>query len=144
MISREAKSIKGFMNTLLLSDIFDVFLVSDAVIKKDYQMTLDGNSVPYGKIRPLLFAHIKGEQVPKLFRLTLYKPAETDLLNKLGFDQNMTRISAFVLRLDYDGERARVVTGVSYSAFSMEKDLEKAWDKQALNFMEENGIELKD
>ena len=141
------------MNLLLASETFSGFGVAEVVLKKDYTMELDGTKasgdadggryVSYGDIRPLLFEHLKGSKLPSLFRVVLCRDA-AQVLPLISKEPGSTMISLFLIRIEYTGETLDVISGVSYDTFSMEKDVERAWDDRVRNFLTAIEVDFDD
>lgn len=147
MIALALTEVRSFMNTLLMKDTFDRFFLEEAFIKKEYTVSIEGRTsdlspyLPYGKMRPILMEHMKGEKVPDLLRITLEYPATAQMVARLtGGDDTQTKIKEFLMRIEFDAHGLRLVTGVSYETFSMEKDLEKAWDESVKRFLNEEDV----
>ena len=161
MIAVKCPEVKEFMNHLLRFDTFDDFELVEATVMKDYTVTLDGKLnreyyteeerqerglseaqyIPYGDLRPVLFEHIKGKRTPLLMKLTLSMPKEKalGLLRGENFSQE-SQISQYLLQIRYDGNGLYVTTGVNYTTFSMEKNLEHEWDHYVPEFLKSQGI----
>ncbi len=160
MIGLQIKNIKDFMNHLFIKSSFDWMDLVEAVIVKEYTLTLEGkrnhprerNSeedaeekkregdaseyLSYQEMRPLLLTHIRGKETPQRIRMTLSLPAEklAERTEK-GFAAEASQIDCFLLNIRFDSQGLSLVTGVSYRSFSMEKDTEKLWDQYLKKFL---------
>lgn len=148
MIAFQITEVKDFMRHLLMEDTFDDFDLIEAVIVKDYTVTLDGRNentvVSYAELRELLHAHVRGKTGPRMMRLTL--SISPKKLQELTEEESLeqTKITSFILNIRYEQKRLQCVSGVSFSTFSMEKPLEALWDRYLTAFFELHGIEVKE
>ncbi len=162
MKSFELTEIKKFMHLLLRTEIFDKFLLSQAVIHTAASFEIDGHInksfyseedleqqqlsglgyLPYGRLRPVCFELIKGRRVPTYFKFVLMLSPE-NLRNTVlaaGSPVSPSDVSAVFMNLVYQNERLMLTTGVSYRTFVPDKSFEKEWDTFARRFLEKNEI----
>ena len=91
MIALKIAEVKDFMNKLLCQDVFDHFLIQEAVITTNVSCHIDGtlqkdfytleeleeqnltglSFVPYGLLRSSCFNLIKGKKTPSYFKFSL-------------------------------------------------------------------------
>ncbi|HKM35576.1 MAG TPA: DUF5721 family protein [Lachnospiraceae bacterium] len=162
MLALQVTSLKNFMNALLAGDLFDIFLLEEALIataatytidgriNKDFYTTEEWNNKeehPYEftswqKMKSTCFNLIKGKRTPLQFKFVFQlMPVHTASIFKNG---NSTAtpdlIKAFVVTVKYDGEKVILCTGTSYTTFVMDKEPEKLWDAAFQQFLYKKGI----
>ncbi len=156
MVALEITSLKNFMNKLLATEAFDIFLLEEATIKTAVTYTIDGyvnkeffsgddnetprasqEFTPWSEMKGLCFQLIKGKRTPLLFKLVLHlKHEQTEsLLQKAGTSMSGTQLKALVLTIKYDGNKAILTTAASYHTFVLEKEAEQIWDKALMQFL---------
>ena len=168
MLAMEISSMKQFMNQLLASETFDIFLLEEAVISTANTFTIDGhinqefyyqdgqentslpsdsNGNPYdfrpwSEIRNLCFDLIKGKRTPLFFRFVLHlKPEKaTALLSSRGCDTDPSQVKALVLNIRYDGSKAVLTTGTAFHTFVLSKEPDVIWDKALCQYLDQKGI----
>ncbi|MBQ8233858.1 MAG: hypothetical protein IJZ34_18340 [Lachnospiraceae bacterium] len=162
MLALHITSMKQFMNQLLVSDAFDIFLLEEAVITTANTYTLDGyvnrefyspedlNSgqipdyeySPWSTMKGLCFQLIKGKRTPLSFRFIFHlKPEQAlKLLEKANCSVEPSSIKALVLTIRYDGTKAVLTTGCAYHAFVMSKEAEQIWDKALTRYLSGKNI----
>lgn len=162
MIALQITSMKNFMNQLLVSDTFDIFLMEEAVISTANTVTIDGHinkdffspeemesmeSCRYGLAlwsdkKGMCFDLIKGRHTPLFFKFVLHlKPEQAEkLLRGGGCSVDPSCVKALVLTIRYDGENAVLTTGSAYNTFVMDKDADKLWDKSLAKYLASKGI----
>jgi hypothetical protein len=151
MIALEIKTTKKFMNSLLVSQQFEHFLVEEAVITTFNTFNIDGHIVKefftneeleelnnhqdvnfssWKDIRPICFDLIKGKKTPVSFKVVLL--ASNELIEKIaanpecGVAANLIR--SLVINIRYDNGKVTCITGTSFTTFVMDKSVEKLWD----------------
>lgn len=159
MTALQITSMKNFMNRLLTSESFDIFLLEEAVIGTANTFTIDGhvnkdffNSEddspelsefrPWSDLRGLCFDLIKGKKPPLFFRFTLQLKPElaTALLKKENCDAAPEQVKALVLNIRYDGAKAVLTTAVSYHTFLLSKEPDSIWDRALAKYLDREGI----
>ncbi len=157
MVAVEITSQKQFMNQLLATEAFDIFLLEEATIKTAATYTVDGflnkefftseddknllpnqEFIPWSEIKGLCFQLIKGKRTPLLFKLVLHlKPEQTEkLLQKSGSSMDAASLKALVLTVKYDGSKTILTTAASYHTFVMDKSAEQLWDKALMQYLD--------
>lgn len=141
MTAFEIKDVKGFMGKLLASDTFDDYLILEAVITKANTFTIDGRLneeylsdlenedqslvgklQTWGNVRNFCFELIKGKTLPVYMKVVLQKSREE---------------ADHYLNIVYDRKELKVVTGTSLRTFTLDKSLEREWDKSAEDLLKE-------
>ena len=100
MIALKIAEVKDFMNKLLCQDVFDHFLIQEAVITTNVSCHIDGtlqkdfytleeleeqnltglSFVPYGLLRSSCFNLIKGKKTPSYFKFSLLLSPEINFI----------------------------------------------------------------
>lgn len=157
----EIKDVKGFMAKLLASDIFDDYLIIEAVITKATTFTLDGRLneeylsdlaeegtgealsgsrfQTWGNVRSICYELVKGKTLPIFMKVVLQLSEDrvAEILSESGAGISLDNITGLYLNITYDRKELRVVTGTSLKTFTMDKSLERAWDDTAGKIMAE-------
>lgn len=162
MIAIKILNVKEFMNTLLRTDAFDHFLMSEGTITTYMTYILDGtinlqffdseedeyallsqeDFIPFSFVRPHCFQMIKGKHTPSSFKfiLSLSNANKERTLASLSSHFTASDISGMYLNLKYQDNQMMCTTGISYRIFSMDKSVEQGWDDMALRFFKNHGI----
>lgn len=160
MIRLQINNIKDFMNHLFIKNSFDWLDLVEAVLVKEYTLTMEGKRnypkeetsslepeekvggrvgseyLSYQEMRPLLLNHIRGKKTPQMIRMTLSLPAEKlEKRTENAFAAEKSEIEHFLLNIRFDRQGLTLITGVSYRKFSMEKDKERLWDDYLKEFL---------
>ena len=130
MIALKIAEVKDFMNKLLCQDVFDHFLIQEAVITTNVSCHIDGTLqkdfytleeleeqnltglffVPYGLLRSSCFNLIKGKKTPSYFKFSLLLSPENlkRTLSQTGSSFTENDISAVFLNIRFqNGELQR-------------------------------------
>ena len=164
MISIELTDTKDFMNKLLRTEIFDNFLLQEAVITKAASYVIDGHLqkgfyssteleengiagysiLPFRMLRTNCFDLIKGRQTPSSFKFVfLLSPENMEhTLSSLHSAFTLSDISGFFINIRYQNKL--LTTGISYNIFSADKTLDSEWDKLVMKFLANNDINFKE
>ncbi len=164
MIALTVKSLKVFMNSLLISDTFDHFLVSEASITTFTTFSIDGILHPdfYGsdisdklqesdrsqvfwkEIKAYCFSVIKGKHTPLSFKFVLQLPKEEaeKLIMKSYLNIEKQDLFGLFLNCQYNGETLTLTTGTSLRVFTLDKSLDEAWDQMLKAFLAERNIDV--
>lgn len=165
MISIELTDTKDFMNKLLRTEIFDNFLLQEAVITKAASYVIDGHLqkgfyssteleengiagysiLPFRMLRTNCFDLIKGRQTPSSFKFVfLLSPENMEhTLSSLHSAFTVSDISGFFINIRYQSQLLTLTTGISYNIFSADKTLDSEWDKLVMKFLANNDINFK-
>ena len=161
MIAIKITGQKSFMAKLLTTDCFDLFELEEADIETFNTFKIDGRinkdfyknagtdqaEIPKGlfsswsKIRPICFDLIKGKQTPLSFKFIL-RPND-ELKKKIFGDLNLPLSpDQFFpcINIRFAQGEVVIITGMSTSVFSLDKDTEKAWDSFIPGFLESKDI----
>lgn len=161
MLALQITSMKPFMNQLLAGDVFDIFLLEEAIISTANTYTIDGHinrdffspeeqnngAIPYefqpwSEIKGLCFNLIKGKNTPLYFKFVLHlKPEHTiKLLSAEGSSPDISQLRALILNIKYDGSKAVLTTATAYNTFVPGKETELLWDKKLSKYLSDKGI----
>ena len=161
----QIKDIKGFMAALLTTDIFDSFLLEEAIITTYNTFVIDGhlvkdffqseedisfsNEYEFSKwqdMRTLCFQLIKGKRTPVSFKFILHlQPSFTQNLLESG-DTTITteQLKAFILNIKYDSGHLSLVTAISFHTFLLDKSADILWDSTTRQFLAKHGIAFEE
>ena len=134
MIALKIAEVKDFMNKLLCQDVFDHFLIQEAVITTNVSCHIDGtlqkdfytleeleeqnltglSFVPYGLLRSSCFNLIKGKKTPSYFKFSLLLSPENlkRTLSQTGSSFTENDISAVFLNIRFQNGELTVTTGI--------------------------------
>ena len=166
MISIELTDTKDFMNKLLRTEIFDNFLLQEAVITKAASYVIDGHLqkgfyssteleengiagygiLPFRMLRTNCFDLIKGRQTPSSFKFVfLLSPENMEhTLSSLHSAFTLPDISGLSMNIRYHNNLPTLTTGISYNIFSADKTLDNEWDRLVMKFLANNDINFKE
>jgi hypothetical protein len=164
MLALELNNVKDFMNKLLASEIFDHFLLQEAVITAASTYVIDGRItkgfysdeekeklgitgctfLPYSMLRQKCFDLIKGKKTPASFKFVLTLSPENlkRTLESVGSSFGPDDISGVFLNIRYQNQLLTLTTGVSYRIFSADRTLDIEWDRLVKLFLQQHDIEF--
>lgn len=152
MISLQIKNTKNFMNSLLVSEQFDMFQVEDATVTTFNTFNIDGHIVKdfysqeelnemsvetefpvfssWKDIRPICFSLIKGKKTPVSFKVILHAAPEliAELAAKEECEVDANLIRSLALNIRYENGKVTCVTASAFITFIMDKSVDKIWD----------------
>ncbi len=162
MIALELTNIKKFMNQLLKSEIFDHFLLQEAVINGAASYIIDGHLakgfysaeeleelgltdysfLPFSMLRNDCFNLIKGKKTPISFKFVFLLSPEnlSRTLSHTSGSFTKNDITGIYLNLKYQNQLLTLTTGISYRIFSIDKSLENEWDQMVQQFLTKHDI----
>lgn len=162
MLALQITEIKTFMTRLLRTDVFDHFLLQEAVITKDASFRIDGHlnkdfytteeleesglagcsALPFSMLRERCFDLIKGTRSPCAFKFVfLLSPSNLEkTLISCHSPFSPSDIRGLYFNLNYQDGRLLLTTGVSYTSFSPDKSLEHEWDRLMKRFLVQKEI----
>ena len=160
MTALQIADIGFFMKKFLLTDSFDRFLLlegavttfntfrMDGALQKSYytqeeQEQLAERSLSlWGEVRPFCLELIKGKKTPLSFRFTLQLSAQNTqkLLEQSGIGIPASQVRGLLMNLRYDNQALSCTTGTSLSVFTMDKNLDHAWDDMVQRYFRKQGI----
>ena len=161
MIALQITELKAFMGKLLTTNTFDDFLLQEATLQMGISYVIDGHInkafyqneedqlterqsfITYGEVRSTLFDLIKGKRTPLGFQVLLQlPPKKCAILFPEGLDVHL--IKGLVMNIRYDGSKALITSGISYTSFSLDKAPELIWDEALTNFLRRAGIAFEE
>lgn len=166
MIALELTDVKDFMNKLLKSEVFDHFLMQEAVITGAASYTINGQItkgfysdeeleelqlkgcrfLPFSMLRGNCFDLIKGKKTPSSFRFVfLLSPSNTEkTIASVGSSFTASDVTGMYINLKYQNQLLSLTTGIAYNIFSTDKTLENEWDKLVIRFLKQNEIAFEE
>lgn len=159
MIALQITELKAFMGKLLGTTTFDDFLLQEATLQMGISYVIDGHIneafyqseessedtseqtefIPYGEVRSTLFDLIKGKRTPLGFQVVLQlPPKKSAVLFPEGIEKHL--IKGLLFNIRYDGSKAMITSGISYSAFTLDKAPALIWDEALMSFLRNSGI----
>ena len=155
MIAEKITDIKKFMSEFLIKNSFDDFLVNEITIttfntyningyiKKDYYSKDEYEELgsptlsEWRTLKPLCYEIIKGKKTPHSFKiilsLSLTQIEQFIKTNNIDFPND--NIDGLFLNIKYENNELTLITGTSLTIFTLDKTLEKAFDKYISNFI---------
>lgn len=166
MIALELTDIKDFMNKLLRSEVFDHFLLQEAMITSSATYTINGQItkgffsdeeieelhlqgcrfLPFSMLKGNCFDLIKGKKTPSAFRFVfLLSPANMEkTISAVGSSYKSSDITGMYINLKYQNQLLSLTTGIAYNVFSTDKSLENEWDKMVVKFLKQHEIAFEE
>ena len=166
MIAIELTDIKDFMNKLLRSEIFDHFLLQEAVITTAATYTINGQLtkgfysdeelrelelegcrfLPFSSLRANCFNLIKGKKTPSAFRFVfLLSPKNMEkTISSVGSSYHTSDVTGMYINIKYQNQLLSLTTGIAYNIFSTDKTLENEWDKMVMKFLKQHQIDFEE
>jgi len=161
------QSQKDFMTKILTTDIFDFFLVNEITIETYNTFNINGrinnefyNDVDsddntkltdkanqystWSVLRPVCFNLIKGKRTPLGFKFVFYLDDENKA--KLISENEISILPEQVvlgLNIKYANGEMILTSGTAFNIFTLDKELEKAWDSYIPSFLDKNNIEYE-
>ena len=150
MIALKINNIKTFMEKILTTEIFDHYLVEEVTIETFNTFSIDGHInrefysgtdeeasnasglsfSRWSELRPICLNLIKGK-----FVLHADNATKEAVIDKAGSDIEPSLLNLGVNIRFTKGELI-LTTGTAYSAFTLDKSAEKAWDNYFPSFLE--------
>lgn len=174
MVALRIMDIKGFMAKLLTEagTAFDAFLLSEAVITTYNTFTIDGHihsefyasdemekekeqETPHRQtmsawkaMKPICFNLIKGKRTPLNFKFVFYLSPENVekflVQSELSDTFRPENINGLALNIKYDGTMLSCISATSLNLFTLDKELEHAWDEMIRRFFLQNAIAFEE
>lgn len=144
MTALHITDVKLFMNLLFSGDAFDRFLFVEGDVATSISYHLEGKTnysffteeeleelkveeyQDWLSTKPIVLQMIKGKRLPVSMKLVLKKAGREDI--------------TYLLNIRYDSANLILVTGISRTAFTLDKSGEKEWDDNVGAFLKKNGI----
>ncbi len=147
------------MGKLLKSEVFDEFLIREGTIRTFMDFVYSGELQAdyfdseerekiglqkYAKWRDVkenAFGLIRGKHTPLYIQLSFMAGEE---LKQLISQNKENGVFSLSMGFTYKNGNATIVTGVYRSSFSMDKELERAWDAWIQAFLAKNDINFEE
>ena len=164
MIALELTDIKTFMNKLLRTEVFDHFLLQEAMITSSATYTINGQItkgffseeeveelhlqdcrfLPFSMLKTNCFDLIKGKKTPSAFRFVfLLSPKNMEkTITSVGSSYSPSDVTGMYINIKYQNQLLSLTTGIAYNTFSTDKTLELEWDKMVMKFLKQHEIEF--
>ena len=160
MVALKMEELKDFTRKLFVEEVFDWWMMREAVITTFNMFTIDGRIrkgyfmeqeleekgigelSPWKLVRPVCFSLIKGKRLPESFRITLQLPGARveQFLQSVQPDFKAEQVSGMYLNIRYEEQKLYCVTGTSLNVFTLDKKIEQEWDETVKRFLREREI----
>ena len=166
MIALELTDIKDFMNKLLRTEVFDHFLLQEAMITSSATYNINGQItkgffseeemeelqlsgcrfLPFSMLKTNCFDLIKGKKTPSAFRFVfLLSPKNMEkTISAVGSSYTPSDVTGMYINVKYQNQLLSLTTGIAYNTFSTDKTLELEWDKMVMKFLKQHEIEFEE
>ena len=157
---------KHFMNRLLLSDMFDHFLLMEASISSKTAFLIDGRInrsffsedelienglsaltyAPFSLLRGNCYDCIKGKKAPSGFRFIFLLSPDNLAKTLARADSSFSPedLTGVFLNLKYQDNVLTCTTGISYKTFSTDRSFEAYWDSLVPKFLSAHEISYEE
>lgn len=159
MISIQITNQKDFTTKLFANDCFDSLLFDNAQFKVFTDFVINGRTnpeyfdndddtrlltnLPWSKFRHICFNIIKGNRKPVGFKIVLKLDPKT-VCNFESAEQIKTEdynVNGLYLNIRYDSGNITCITGVSTTAFTIDKTVDRAFDHYIQKYLIQKNIE---
>lgn len=162
MISLKIIDVKDFMSKLLISDTFNKFLLSEAIITTGNTFTIDGhlnkefysteeleeynlteqNISSWEALKPFCLELIKGKKTPLHFKIVFLLSSNNviKLLEQSGMSLSPQDVNGLFLNIKYANNTLHCITGTSLKLFTLDKSIENEWDSMIQKFFKSHEI----
>ena len=160
MVALKIEELKDFTRKLFVEEVFDWWMMREAVITTFNMFTIDGRIrkgyfmeqeleekgigelSPWKLVRPVCFSLIKGKRLPESFRITLQLSGARveQFLQSVQPDFKAEQVSGLYLNIRYEEQKLYCVTGTSLNVFTLDKKIEQEWDETVKRFLREREI----
>ncbi len=162
MIAIRIEDMKKFTSELFVGELFDRFFLREATIVTFNVFTIDGRIRQgyfseeereeggigeysrWASVKPFCFSLIKGKRLPESFQIVLQYPSAgvERFLTEHGLAMRAEQVCGLYLNIRYEEGRILCVTGTSVDFFTMDKSLDRAWDKAVEQYLKAGQIPL--
>lgn len=162
MILLKITDIKSAMAHLLVRGSFDTFYLDSADVTTFVNLSMRGRRnrmwydsdvqeengslselVRWEEIKSMIFSFIKGDRTPTTMKIALKADDEwaENMLKTSGLaGKYLEQKPDLFVHFRYEQNRLCVVTGISYRQFTMDKQIEFAWDEAVRQYFRQLGI----
>lgn len=157
MTALSISDIKGFMVMLLSDTFFDEYLLIEADIVMDCRYQISGRRVAafydsddlqlrgeyccWREHKKLVFEIIRGKRLPVSMKIVMMAPE--DVRSSVASAAEGSDNTSLCINIKYDNKRLTMTTGVSYSAFTMDRTVERGWDEYLTRAVRQKGIVIE-
>jgi hypothetical protein len=133
--------VKGFMNRLLLDDVFDGFEMRGAEITALTRVSISGAKEPegfltWGECKSLITAIAKSGPRPRYMKVVFSCDAETTAAMHAN-------AKALFINMTYDNGGTTFTTACAQREFALDKTLDAKWDAHVMAFFKQKNINVK-
>ncbi|MDD6212028.1 MAG: DUF5721 family protein [Clostridiales bacterium] len=151
MIALSIEDIRDFTSKLFLKETFDSFELVEADFNTDFSVSLDGHLTEpekgqcyagWSRVKPLAFQVIKGNRLPHRFHIVL-RLSDSNMANTIkstGFSYSVEEVGGLYINIQYQSRKLTVITGCSFQTFTLDRSLEKEWDRIMQRFLRHHKI----
>ena len=162
MIALRFHSTKEVMNQLLAKDLFDHFLLAQAVIRTNVTYEIDGHYndgfypeearsehleegsfyLPFSELKKTCYELIKGAYTPGgfTFSFLLSPQNQRRTVERAGSSFADEDVTGMYINLRFKDGVLTATTGISYKSFSLDHSLDEAWDRFVCRFFDQHGL----
>ncbi len=161
MIALKISNKKDFMSKLLKSELFDDFFAEEITIDTFNTFHIDGrihkdfykdtaeaevqtdlqDFSRWQDLKAICFDLIKGKRTPLSLKFVFHAPADIKktLLTTAdaGLSEDQVKLG---VNIRFSNSDVVLTTGTAFSIFSLDKEIEKAWDNYIPSFLDKSGI----
>lgn len=159
MIFLKINDIKGFTSLLLVKDTMEQMELVEGTIKTHSAFVIDGTKnmsyftdadeepesryTTWERLRPVCYEIIKGRQLPTYFKFVFRLDIErtTHIVSETA-DFKPEDVTGLFLNIKYENNTLSLTTGTSLAFFTLDKSLEKAFDRFVTDFLVEHSIDF--
>lgn len=151
---------------MLISELFDEFLLIEATITMLNQFIIDGHLHKefydkeeweqkeaddrtyslWKEVKPICFQLIKGSKTPLQFKFTFQQNRANTVtfLNESGLPMHENDVNGLYFNIRFDGKNLVCTTATSLNIFTMDKTLEHEWDNTLKRYLSYNEIPFEE
>ena len=160
MIALNIVDVKGFMDKLLIKNVFDNFLLTELEINTFVKFKVQGrlnqnffssdeleqlnerSLAKWSEIRPYAFQMVKGNKTPVSFQIVLQLSEENveKTIRSAGIPIHADEVTGLYLHLKFEEGKLHIITGTGMKTFTLDKTLDKEWDEMTKKFLKHHEI----
>jgi len=160
VIALQVEDVKNFMNKLFKDVTFDEFEVVSVDLQQGISYTIDGalqlqfydslekellndqKYIKWSELKGTVFSIIKGNKTPSTMKIVFVvsQKSKLNLVNKSSSVYQPEDVNGFYLNIIFDASGLKIVTGINYKLFSLDKSIENYYDDSILRFFSKNDI----
>ncbi len=147
MIELVSTNNKVFMSHILKNTTFDKFLLKKAEIDIAISYRIFGELVENGDelvcwsdVKDDVYTILKNKQTPKSMKFVF--GVNKEATEKLA-GEHLEQVNGFNVTIFFDGKVIKVVTGVNYKTFVLDKTIDKKFDDMIYSYFNKMGLPVK-